>query len=198
MSDYDKIIEIARQNNNIFKTKMVVDEGIRKERIKELLDNGKIRKLGGGFYMLEGAFVDRFYELQLRCPKAIYSYGTAAYLHGLIDKIPDELEATFPRGYNASRLDLRYDVRFHFIAEEYYKMGIIEINSPFGNPIRVYDKERVVCEFIKNKARSNIQVWGSILNAYFKRRDKDLKKLIKYAKAFHILDELEMYVELLQ
>ena len=37
MSDYNKIIELAIQNNNIFKTKMVVDAGIRKERIKEML-----------------------------------------------------------------------------------------------------------------------------------------------------------------
>lgn len=198
MSDLEEIIEIAKNNNNIFKTKMVVDAGIRKERIKELLDTGTIKKLGAGYYMISGEFVDRFYELQLRCPKAIYSYGTAAFLLGIIDSMPEEVECTFPRGYNASRLEFRFETKYHFVDEEYYSMGITEIITPYGSKIKVYDKERIVCDFIKNRARCDIRVWGSVLNSYFKRRDKDLKKLIKYAKAFHILDDLEMYVELLQ
>lgn len=38
MTDYEKITQIAIRNNNIFKTKMITAEGIRKEKIKELLE----------------------------------------------------------------------------------------------------------------------------------------------------------------
>ena len=86
MNDYEKIIEIALQNNNIFKTKMIVDAGIRKERIRELLEQGTINRIGHGFYSLTETNRDQYYEFQQRCPKAIFSYGTAAYLWKLSDK----------------------------------------------------------------------------------------------------------------
>lgn len=198
MSDLEKIIEIGKLNHNMFKTKMIVDAGIRKEKIKELLEEGLIKRIGPGYYVLAETFVDRYYELQQRCPNGIYSFGTAAYFWGLLDYPPEEIECTFPRGYNASRLNLRFKTKFHFSPEEYYSIGIIEKESPFGTVIKVYDKEKVVCDFIKYKNRCDIRIWGSVLNNYFRCRDKDLKKLIKYAKTYGILEQLEMYVELLQ
>ena len=198
MSDFERIIEIAKENQNMFRTKMVVDAGIRKEKIKILLNEEKIRRVGPGYYALNDAFVDRYYELQQRCSNAIYSYGTAAYMLGLLEKQPEVIECTFPRGYNASRLNLRFETKFHFTPEPYYSTGIIEITSPLGSKVKVYDKEKIVCDFIKHRSRCDIQVWGTVLNNYFKRRDKDQKKLIKYAKMYGVLDDLEMYVELLQ
>lgn len=198
MTDLEQIIEIGKRNNNIFKTKMIVEAGIRKEKIKVLLEEGRIKRIGPGYYTLTDTFVDRYYELQQRCPNGIYSFGTAAYFWGLLDSAPEQIECTFPRGYNASRLNLRFETKFHFAPEEYYAIGIVEKESPLGTLVKVYDKEKVVCDFIKYKSRCNVRIWGTVLNNYFRRRDKDLKKLIKYAKIYGILDELEMYVELLQ
>ena len=36
MTDYEQIEEIARKNNNVFKTQMVTEAGIRKEKIREI------------------------------------------------------------------------------------------------------------------------------------------------------------------
>ena len=52
MTDYEKIEEIARKNNNVFKTQMVIEAGIRKEKIREMLESGLIEKLGHGLYSL--------------------------------------------------------------------------------------------------------------------------------------------------
>lgn len=84
MNDHEKIIEITIQNNNVLKTKMVVDAGIRKEKLKELLELGRIERIAHGYYSLKDVTVDRFYSLQKRHSKGIFSYGTAAYLVGII------------------------------------------------------------------------------------------------------------------
>ena len=88
MKDYEKILEIAAANQGIFKTKMIVDAGIRKERIRELLEQGEIKRIGHGFYVIAGAERDEFYEIQERIPKAIFSYETAAYIWGMSSKSP--------------------------------------------------------------------------------------------------------------
>ena len=83
MTDHEKIIEIAKQHNNVFKTKMIVNAGIRKEKIKEMLDNGIIERIGHGFYSLSREDIDEYYEFQQRCPKGVFSYGTSAYFWNL-------------------------------------------------------------------------------------------------------------------
>ncbi|MFR0955536.1 MAG: type IV toxin-antitoxin system AbiEi family antitoxin domain-containing protein [Roseburia inulinivorans] len=72
MTDYEKIEEIARKNNNVFKTQMVIEAGIRKEKIREMLESGLIEKLGHGLYSLSKEDVDEYYEFQQRCPKGIF------------------------------------------------------------------------------------------------------------------------------
>ena len=66
MTDYEKIEEIARKNNNVFKTQMVIEAGIRKEKIREMLESGLIEKLGHGLYSLSKEDVDEYYEVQQR------------------------------------------------------------------------------------------------------------------------------------
>ena len=51
---------------------------------------------------------------------------------------------TFPKGYNAPSLK-QEDLIVKRVIPENYDFGIIEIQSPSGNPICVYDLERTLC-----------------------------------------------------
>lgn len=197
MNDYEKIMQIAIRNNNIFKTKMIVDAGIRKERIRELLEKGEIKRIGHGFYSICGNTTNLYYELQQRISQGIFSYSTAAFLWNLLDKAPEIIDCTVPRGYNTSRLRLSTTVNFHYVLQEYYEIGLIEIETSDGCKIRVYDKERIVCDFIKHRNKTDPKLFSQVLNSYFKSRDKDVRKLAKYGRIFHIAEKLEMYMEVL-
>ena len=65
MTDYDKIVRIANENHNIFQTNMIVKAGIRKEKIRELLEIGRIKRIGRGLYAFNMKEVDEYYEGQL-------------------------------------------------------------------------------------------------------------------------------------
>lgn len=197
MNDYEKIIQIALQNQNMFKTKMVVDAGIRKERIKELLEQEKIVRIGHGFYTLRENRSDKYFELQQRCPKAIFSYATSAYLLGLLEQAPAVFDCTVPRGYNTSRLNLNEKVQYHYVLEEYYPIGLTEYKTPYGTTVQIYDRERTICDFVKHRRKIDPQLYSAVLNAYFKSREKEIRKLARYGRIFHVIKELEMYMEVL-
>lgn len=197
MSDYNKIIELAIQNNNIFKTKMVVDAGIRKERIREMLESGEIKKISHGYYSLKDSFVDQFYSLQQRHSTGIFSYGTAAYLCGIVKKAPKTIDYTVPRGYNTSKLNIDDKLKYHYVLEPLYDIGLVEIVSPEGELVRVYDKERTICDFIRHRNRMDSKLYSEVLNAYFRSKDMDVKKLLRYGKIFRISKELQMYMKVL-
>lgn len=198
MTDYEKIDEIARKNNNIFRTQMIVDAGIRKEKIREMLECGLIEKIGHGIYALSKEDVDEYYEFQQRCPKGIFSYGTSAYFWKLSDRVPNVLSCTVPRGYNTSRLKIDTKVKYHYLPKELYDIGIVEIISPQGAMIRVYDRERTICDLIRDRKKMDMQLYSNALNVYFKSREKNIRKLMKYGKEFRITEELEKYMEVLQ
>lgn len=197
MNYNDKIIEIAIQNNNVFKTKMIVDAGIRKERIKEALEAGLIQKVDHGYYALANVHIDLFYRIQQRHSKGIFSYGTAAYLLGMIRKCPKTIDYTVPRGYNTSRFNLEPTLKYHYVLDSLFDIGLTEIVSPEGELVRVYDKERTICDFIRHRNRTDTKLYSDVLNSYFKGNDINVKRLIRYGEIFRVTKELELYMDVL-
>ncbi len=197
MDDYAKILEIANANQGIFKTKMIVEAGIRKERIRELLEQGEIRRIGHGFYIIAGADRDEYLEIQERVPKAIFSYETAAYLWGMTAKCPEEFCCTVPRGYNTSKLKLNQKMKYHYVLQELYEVGLTKMDSFQGNALEVYDRERTICDFIRHRNRISPQVYSEVLNTYFKSEEKDIRKLAKYGRQFRVSQEIALYIDVL-
>ena len=60
-------------------------------------------------------------------------------------------------------------------------MGITEIEEE-GYKIRIYDLEKSVCDAIRFRNKVGIDTVSEILKNYLKRQDKDLDKMIRYAK----------------
>lgn len=197
MNDNDQIIEIAIQNNNVFKTKMIVEAGIRKERIKEVLEEGQIKRIDHGYYALVDANIDSFYAIQQRHSKGVFSYGTAAYLLEMIRKCPKTIDYTVPRGYNTSRFNMEPKLKYHYVLDSLFDIGMTEIVSPEGELVRVYDKERTICDFIRHRNRMDAKLYSEVLNSYFKGNDINAKRLIRYGKIFHVSKELELYMDVL-
>lgn len=81
--------------------------------------------------------------------------------------------------------------------EPLYDIGLIEIVSPEGELVRVYDKERTICDFIRHRNRIDSKLYSEVLNSYFRSHDIDARKLARYGRIFHVSKELEMYMKVL-
>ena len=94
-------------------------------------------------------------------------------------------------------MNIDENVQYHYVLQEFYDIGLTNIRSPEGMIVQVYDKERTICDFIRHRRRVDPQLYSNVLNMYFKSRDKDIKKLAKYGRIFHIAKELSLYMEVL-
>ncbi|MCD8562370.1 MAG: hypothetical protein LRY26_01085 [Bacilli bacterium] len=74
---------------------------------------------------------------------------------------------------------------------------MILIDSPFGMKIRVYDLERTICDIIKNKTKMDSEIFAKALQRYSKMKNKDLNKLMRYAKALKVDKKVKEYMEIL-
>ena len=57
------------------------------------------------------------------------------------------------------------------------------METTFGNEVPVYDMERTVCDAIRNRSNIEMQVFQDTLKRYVKRKDKNLRRLMQYAKS---------------
>ena len=136
------------------------------------------------------------YLLHLRCPQAVFSHETALFFHDLTDREPLAYTVTVKSGYNPHRLK-GDGVKVYRIKAELHGLGLSQTNTPFGNPVAVYDLERTVCDVVRSRSGMDVQVLRDTLRRYAGRRDRDLRRLMHYAGAFHVENILRQYLEVL-
>lgn len=195
--DYkNRIIELAEKNNGYIRTKEILDNNILKKYLKELVDEKKLLKLSKGLYMLSDCFEDEYFIFQATNSNAIFSLETALYLHNYSDRVPTIYNITVPRNYGGNLRKVK-NVDLIYVIPEFHNMGIIEIESPLGQKIKVYDLERTICDIIKFKNRMDPEIFSKALKQYIKSKEKNLNNLIFYARKLKVEDEVRNYLEVL-
>ena len=74
------IMDLAKQNNGIVTTAMVVAAGFPRGSLKYLADNGNLEKASRGVYTLPEVWDDEFVNLQSRYKRGVFSLDTALFL----------------------------------------------------------------------------------------------------------------------
>lgn len=197
MSNIDTLKNLVRENGYLY-TKDVTDAGIRREQLKKCIDEGHLIRECRGVYSFPDSINDEFVLLQSRCKKGVFSYGTALYFHGLSDRFPQMISLTIPKTYNVFYLkEELFNVDFHRVKPSLWNIGIINITSPQGGKITVYDKERCICDMIRSRRQTDPQVFSQAVKGYFSSKERNNIQLMEYAKKFHIEEKVQEYMELL-
>ena len=192
------LIRKIKENNGIITTKEVVNLGIHKDVLKELTIKKELEKITNGIYALPSENIDEYLYFSYRIPKGIFSHETAAYLQGLSTRMPLVYVMTVKVGDNVSRVkSVRDNIIFKYVKKDYYDIGKINMVSPFGREISVYDKERTILDIIKDKERIDVQVFSEVIKSYFANKEKNLLKLSKYAIMMNMEYALKQYSEVL-
>ena len=196
MDNADKVIEMIDNNNGFITTSMVTEAGVQRRTLSELVEKGSIYRVERGIYSLPDTWEDEMYYLQYRFSKGVFSNETALYLHDLSDRTPIAYTMTFPHGYNALSAK-ESGVTAKFTIASNYELGIAELPSPCGNPIRVYDKERTLCDIVKGNNSCDISLTNKAMKAYAHSLDKNINKLTSYAEQLRVKSKILRYMEVL-
>ena len=194
---WNRIEKIAKANNSFIQTAQVEELGISRPMLKKYSDAGKLERIRKGLYILADELPDEYALLQLRSKYAVFSYGTALFLWGLSDRVPHVYDITLPRGANIN--SLKKDVsnlRCHYVQPEVYGIGITDVQSPQGAMVRVYDRERCICDLIRDKDQMDMQLFTQAIKGYFKSKPNN-RKLLKYGRVFGIEEKIRTYMEVL-
>lgn len=196
MSFYNKILKIVEKNSGYVTTREVTENGINKIFLTNLVKKGKLVRISRGYYGLPDYIEDEYYKISSKSKNARFSMATALYLHSLSDRTPLIYNVTLPYGYSGI-LQNEKNIILNFVKKDILDLGVMEMTSPFGMKIKVYDIERTICDIIKNRNKIDTEIFSRALKEYVKSKNKNLNKLSKYAKIMKIEKKVSEYMEVL-
>lgn len=190
------ILELAQSHGGLVTTAQVVDAGIPRARITDMMRADELVRVQRGVYCLTDAWEDEFLAAQLRFPKGIFSDGTALYLLGYTDRTPFNLSMTFPRSYRATKAR-EADIEVRTCASDVLDLGLATLKTPYGNEVKGYDLERTLCDMLRGRQDVDVQILNPAMQQYVKSNSKNIQKLLEYASALGVERKMRNYLEVL-
>ena len=197
MTIEEKIENIVKANNGYVTRKDIDRNKIPSIYLTRYVKKHNLTQIVRGFYAREDWIVDPYLIFQYTYPHFIYSFNSAIYLQGLGDILPNYLEVTGPFNYRPMSKN-RDDVMTHTdTVDESYNLGITDTKTSLGNVVRVYDKEKTICDLIKHKDKIEFEVYVKALTRYARSKDKDINKLMRYAQIMKIENKVRDQMEVI-
>lgn len=173
-----------------------VNRGVSKKEYYQFLKENDFQRVGPGVYATKETWVDELFLIHQRCPQAVISHDEALYYYGLIDREPAAPTMTIYSGYNAGRLRTS-GYKVFYVKKEYLNIGVNNVIDYHGNEVPMYDLDRTICDMVRSRSSFEVQDFNAAMKAYVRRSDKDISKLLDYAKLLRVEKIVRHYMGVL-
>lgn len=127
-------------------------------------------------------------------PEGIICLWSAWSIYQLTTSMPQAYHVAIKRGRKI------VTPSFPKIEIHHYTESILEVGATDtvidGFKIRIYDIERCVCDAVKFRNKIGMDVCSEILNNYLSRANRNISKLMDYARILHVSNVLEKYLQI--
>ena len=193
MSYKNQIENYVKKNNGIITAAYCRENNIPTIYLNRLVSDGILIKTASGLYITEEADYDEFYFFQYRFKKTVFSYETALFLLGMTDKIPEVMDITVQNNYKFNN-DIK-KINIHYVNKKIFDSGTVEATTMYGNPVRVYSYERILCDFIAHKEKMDVETYVKLIRSYSKYEKKDIHKLYEIAALMNVQKPVKEVME---
>ena len=191
-------IAVLPIDQKIFSTQELRDKGFTQYRVSKLVSGGKLIKLNKSYYEnaeYQGEESD-FYYVETYTPRGVICLLSAAVYYHLTTFIPDAVDVAIPRKAKVSTMPNWPQMNVHYYTDDRYKLGIETVQEG-RNTFRIYDREKTVADIVFYREEVGIEETKEILVTYLQRKDRNLNRLLKYAKLMKCEKVMRGYLEVL-
>ena len=196
MNRFEILDNLVESGNGYLRTSHVLKKGISKPTLAEYVRRRSLERVAQGVYLAADAWPDELYLLSLSNSRIVFSHETALFFHGLMEREPKFTSVTVRAGYNASHLRQK-GIRVYQVKPDVAELGVMEVQTNFGNTVRAYDRERTICDILRYKDSIDVQIFQYAMKEYMAGDQKNLSHLMAYAKRFRIESAMRTYTEVM-
>lgn len=197
---FDKARQIFAKHNGILRTAEAVEAGIAPATLYAMRDEGQLIELVRGVFRLAeypSLTNPDFVIVARRHPQAVICLISALNYYELTTQIPHAVYVAFLKG--VKRPDAPYPpIEVVWLSPGAYRAGI-EIVNIDGVTVKIYSKEKTICDCFKfrNKIGEDVALEG--LRNYFDQPQQqwNIPKLLEYARLDRVEKLISPYIKAL-
>ena len=162
-------------------------------KMLESAKQGELIQVRRGVYANIDQLSGNMIDINAVVPEGILCVWSAWSIHQLTTSMPQAFHIAIKRGRKVSIPSFpRMEV--HHYTENLLKIGVISMIID-GFNIRLYDVERCVCDAVKFRNKVGMDICSEIINNYLERPDRNLSKLMDYARRLRVGKIIEQYMQ---
>ena len=183
----ESLREMFDRYGGIMKTSELKNAGYYYQKIQKLLKDGIIEQVRRGYYQYAGE--ESFSDIPVITalfPDGVLCMESALDYYGYTDRTPSAWHLAVDYKSTRTRFHIDYPiVTPHFIRSDRYPIGIEEAEID-GNPIKIYDRERTICDLLLHRNKVDREVFNTAIQRYIQDPEKAEARLIRYAVRLHV------------
>lgn len=162
-------------------------------KMLESVRDGELIQVRRGVYANIDQLSGNMIDIETIVPDAILCLWSAWSIHGLTTSMPQAFHVAIKRDRKVTTPS------FPKIELHSYTATILDIGSTQmtidGYNFHIYDVERCVCDAVKFRNKVGMDVCSEIINNYLDRPDRNISKLMDYARLLRVANILEKYLQ---
>jgi predicted transcriptional regulator of viral defense system len=185
-------------HNGYARTKDLRSLGLQSRQIRALIEDKTLLKVRHGYYKLAGTPMYEHSQLVDICTaksQAVIALASALEFHGLTTYSPSEITIALPHNYSYGtfkKSDL--PVKVYYFPKSYYEAGIETLKLKAGT-IRIYGKEKTICDMFRYRKTFGEDIALEGLKNYLSARKANIQLLQKYAQTCDVNTIINPYIK---
>ncbi len=162
-------------------------------KMLERARQGELIQVRRGVYANIDQLSGNMIDINMIVPDGILCLWSAWNIHQLTTSMPQAFHVAVKRNRKVTTPSFP-KVEIHHYSESLLYIGVTTMDID-GYHIRLYDMERCVCDAVKFRNKVGIDVSSEILDNYLARPDRNLTRLMDYARQLRVGNILEQYLQ---
>jgi predicted transcriptional regulator of viral defense system len=119
---------------------------------------------------------------------------TALFYYRFSDRTPLAWHLAVSKDSGKSRFNIDYP----FIKPYYIEPSILDIGAIYGemdgNPVRIYDKERTICDCLRYMGKMDRELFNKAIQSYVVDSERNIPLLTEYAKKLRVMQKVKTII----
>ncbi len=134
--------------------------------------------------------------MEAYAPNGVICLLSAAVYYNLTTFIPEAVDVAIPRKAKVSTMSDWLQLNVHYYTNDRHELGITKVKEG-KNGFQIYDIEKTVVDIVFYREKVGIEKNREILVTYLQRKERNLNRLLKYARLMKCDKVMRQYLEVL-
>ena len=191
----ETIKDIFERHNGMMRTHELYDAHVFYNDIQLLIGRGIIEKVRYGYYQwIDSENLSEALTVTRLFPDAIMCMDTALFYYRYSDRTPLAWHLAVSKDSNKSRFKIDYPfIKPYYIEPSILGLGAVD-GEMDGNPVRIYDKERTICDCLRYMGKMDKEIFNKAIRCYVEDNEKNIPRLSEYAKKLRIAQKVKTII----